>query len=615
MLDIQNPTAERGLLQVEESHARDLLGRCIGSGVGLHNSDLPLELRALIEQMFREGEIRVLVATSTLAQGVNLTCRNVISIPARLGNDSFTGHPAMLPLSVQSFRNQGGRAGRFNPGGNAAEFGRSILIALGEAEQQQLLGTCVHGEVEAIEAPISPAQVPKVVLDLINSRIVSTAADVSKLLTRSYSGMIAWNSSPHRIAVAVDEALACLTDAELITWRGASIQPTGLGQAACAFGIEMSTASFFAEFAREASEAPPCDFELLSVCTFSADGLLFPMAVTRSELNDQTYPRLIRGRLDLSKMSKTIRELLCPRGGFNDEAESALKKAVIAEAWISAASTAEVEERFMVFSGAIANLAAHLSWLSQAAAACALALGKSPEFCSRFQQLAHRLPCGVQPSGIALAALEVPGLSRNYIASLVRQGYGRPSDLYELDARSLARWIPIEVANRLMETIKKRYSKGNGLSAGGLFELFKRQVDRTAPSLPDLRGNVFPELQIDCSSPGMVLFRGSRVELPCLPFKLLLLLATHAPSIVAYERIEQELWPDTIVERQQISQHKSTIIRGFAPVCGADSAAGIIKAKSGAGLWLDLPPASIRLVSTSGPRVTRRDVEVSKAMR
>ncbi len=55
-------------------------GRCLERGVAFHISDLAAEERRIIEEEFRrpESQIRVVVATTTLAQGVNLPAETVI---------------------------------------------------------------------------------------------------------------------------------------------------------------------------------------------------------------------------------------------------------------------------------------------------------------------------------------------------------------------------------------------------------------------------------------------------------------------------------------------------------------------------------------------------------
>jgi len=74
-------------------------------GIGVHWGELPHEIRRLVEDGLRNGEIRVVVSTTTLAEGVNLPLKTII-VPAAL--------VASIPMDLSTFFNLAGRAGRPN---------------------------------------------------------------------------------------------------------------------------------------------------------------------------------------------------------------------------------------------------------------------------------------------------------------------------------------------------------------------------------------------------------------------------------------------------------------------------------------------------------------------
>lgn len=103
----------------EQRHALDILGaeiyrylgnhelvRYIRQGFALHHSDFPESVRLLIEDGFRRRFLRILVATSTLAQGVNLPIKTVIVGSIRRGLEEF--------VPMRDYKNIIGRAGRAN---------------------------------------------------------------------------------------------------------------------------------------------------------------------------------------------------------------------------------------------------------------------------------------------------------------------------------------------------------------------------------------------------------------------------------------------------------------------------------------------------------------------
>jgi len=83
----------------------------LGKGVGVHHAGISPEVRALLEWLTEEGELVALVATTTVAQGVNFPISNVILSthykPVRVG-ESFIKEK----LRPDEFWNIAGRAGR-----------------------------------------------------------------------------------------------------------------------------------------------------------------------------------------------------------------------------------------------------------------------------------------------------------------------------------------------------------------------------------------------------------------------------------------------------------------------------------------------------------------------
>ncbi len=73
-------------------------------GIAIHRGNLPAGVRIAVERLIRAGEIRIIVATTTLAQGVNLPIRTVLVRGLQQGQDSV--------VDAMTFWNIAGRAGR-----------------------------------------------------------------------------------------------------------------------------------------------------------------------------------------------------------------------------------------------------------------------------------------------------------------------------------------------------------------------------------------------------------------------------------------------------------------------------------------------------------------------
>ena len=148
----------------DESRASRELRECLRHGTAFHISDLERAEREAVEAAFRRGALRVLVATSGLAMGVNLPANVVIVADHIRGTERIT---------VAEYRNMAGRAGRWL---GDVTHGTSQLVAAHDAEVDYLWETFVLGEAEPLVsqlATMSPEDVA-LVLMVLDPRPVTT---------------------------------------------------------------------------------------------------------------------------------------------------------------------------------------------------------------------------------------------------------------------------------------------------------------------------------------------------------------------------------------------------------------------------------------------------------
>lgn len=75
----------------------------LGKGIGIHSGPLPRSVQRIMVRLFEEGEIDVLICTSTLIEGVNTNARTIVVYDKKLGRQN---------LDYFTFKNICGRAGR-----------------------------------------------------------------------------------------------------------------------------------------------------------------------------------------------------------------------------------------------------------------------------------------------------------------------------------------------------------------------------------------------------------------------------------------------------------------------------------------------------------------------
>lgn len=86
-----------------EVHTEHPLAECIMKGVAFHYGNMPSLVRTGVENLFKNGHIKIICCTSTLLQGVNLPAKHII-IDNPMSGDT--------PMTRADFLNLAGRAGR-----------------------------------------------------------------------------------------------------------------------------------------------------------------------------------------------------------------------------------------------------------------------------------------------------------------------------------------------------------------------------------------------------------------------------------------------------------------------------------------------------------------------
>jgi replicative superfamily II helicase len=146
------------------------LAQCLRGGVAFHISDLGPEERRIIEEEFRRpnASIRVIVATTTLAQGVNTPAETVVlpELSRQVGGGRVEWY------SVADYKNIIGRAGRLG----LTERGRAIVLSTSLASTSRVWNDYVKGSPEDIESTLLD---PRVDLHTVVLRVTTIAAERS----------------------------------------------------------------------------------------------------------------------------------------------------------------------------------------------------------------------------------------------------------------------------------------------------------------------------------------------------------------------------------------------------------------------------------------------------
>ena len=131
----------------EKTRLTDDLAEIVSNGAAFHHAGLNRDHRRIIETAFKEGYIKILSATPTLAAGVNLPARTVV-----IGNyRRFMPGYGMQPIKVLEYKQMSGRAGR----PQYDKEGVALLIASSEDEQDFLMEDYILSNPERIDSRLA----------------------------------------------------------------------------------------------------------------------------------------------------------------------------------------------------------------------------------------------------------------------------------------------------------------------------------------------------------------------------------------------------------------------------------------------------------------------------
>ncbi|MBI3034942.1 hypothetical protein HYY71_01340 [Candidatus Woesearchaeota archaeon] len=154
------------------------LAFCLKKGIAFHHAGLAQEQKNMIEDNFRDGNIKIICCTPTLALGVDLPAyRAVIKDLKR-----YTLH-GLSWIPVLDYMQMSGRAGR----PNYDNEGQSIAIALTNSEKEKIEERYINGFPEDIYSKLAVEPVLRTyVLSLIAANFTATKKQLFDFFDRTF---------------------------------------------------------------------------------------------------------------------------------------------------------------------------------------------------------------------------------------------------------------------------------------------------------------------------------------------------------------------------------------------------------------------------------------------
>lgn len=521
------PSAEgaiQELLTLEETASRDFLIGLLKKGVGLHHADLPWEQRELMERHFREGAVRILCSTSTLAMGINCPAKNVIIESRQWHYYRHYGRVDTRDLPRSIHENMAGRGGRF---GFIHDFGRAVLVTPSPFTRKVWMDHYIQGEFEPLEPPLREEEIGEYLINLIASGEGMTPGEMVTFLASTYTASLRWRETD-AIRNRVESTLErCLARGVIKRVGEGRFAATELGKITALKGIKLWTCLELVKWMKETDPKNVTDLEILFALALTEEAKRIYLPLPYREQRRKNYrSRMQKEVLYQQEEGKSLfKALFGPMERTAEEEARAIKKALLLSEWITPKGTCEIEQAYEVHSGAIRRIGEEFSWLAEAASAIASAISWPEGSVKKLSELSERLIYGVTAKGLGLSKIRLRGLGRTYIARLVREGYDSPEAIFQLPVEVLQKLLPERPARQLY----LHFHPGKP----GIPEEYPilRQEEHAVCEPPPSCSGLFTLLIHPAQQ--TLSYKGIPVELSLYPFRLLAALARTPGKVVS----------------------------------------------------------------------------------
>lgn len=438
----------RSLAELEESEATRALRRTLASGVAFHNAELTAGERRLVEAGFRNGAVRVLVSTTTLAMGVNLPTDVVVVADARRP-DRVGGAWRDVPISVIEYKNAAGRAGRL--GRRVA--GTALLLADDALERDTLFAEHVRGAVEPVTSQIPAQPLADLVFELLCGAVARSVDELTQFIAATFAFQTFYErvgGGLPAVRAAVEVAVRECVASGLIVASGAELVATQVARSFAAAGVSLRTAVRLARILERLATGPMARAEFVYEIAERAETGRYPFAPTRDPRPDLAPSG--EGCDPGSRLAQVLRQ-----PNLTEEQAHALTKAACLMEWMEGRDYRSLALRYRgAGRGRLQALGRSAAWLLETVARAGAVKSIRDESLAPIRAAALEARYGLPAALAPLARLRVTGISRENLRALFATD--RP-ELYEphliLDERpeSFAELLSSAQVVRLKEAI------------------------------------------------------------------------------------------------------------------------------------------------------------------
>ncbi|MAE42608.1 hypothetical protein CMO93_02465 [Candidatus Woesearchaeota archaeon] len=412
------------------------LARCINNGVAFHHAGLVSKQRELIEDNFREGVIKIICATPTLAYGLSLPAfRSILKDLRRYGPRGMAYIPVLEYLQMS------GRAGR----PEYDKFGESIVVAVSKNEKKKLYEKYILGEPEEINSKLAVEPVLRTyLLSLIAANFVNSRKEIIDFFGKTFWAFQFMDME--RLVFIIDKMLSLLEEWEFIMQEkedfsdadklnDGKIRATIMGKRVAELYIDPLTAYFFISCLRKGSDKKVNEFSFLQMISHTLE--IRPLLRVGVKDRESVQEKLVEFDSFLLEKEPSIYE---PE--YEDYVNS-VKTAFMFYEWIDEKDEEYLLENFNTRPGELRSKMAIADWLLYANSEISRILNFR-DLNKEIVKLRFRLKYGVKEELLPL--IKIKGIGRVRARKLHYNGIRDIKDVKNVDLGKLIQILGKQVA-------------------------------------------------------------------------------------------------------------------------------------------------------------------------
>ena len=434
------------------------LASCVKCGIAFHHAGLTSAQRKFVETNFRAGRIKCIVATPTLAAGVNLPARRVII----RDTTRFEAASGNSPLPVMEIKQMCGRAGRpgFDP------YGEAILIARSMEDSVHLMADYIECDSEPVISKLGNERVLKMhILGLIATEEVASVDDIIDFLRDSFYGS---GSELYGVEGAVENVVEFLAQEEMIKDDDGILSPLPFGKRVSDLYIEPESAVIL-KHALDKMKDDTEEMLILHAIASTPDVLgMYPKKNDRANLMDIYEHYTDDFLIDIPE-----------EGDYEFEYfMSDLKTACMVQDWISEKEEDVMLDQLGIGPGDIRSRVDSMDWLTYAMIEIATLF--RPEHVKRLRKMLTRIRYGVREELVELVSMR--GVGRARARTLYDNGIKGKRDIVDADFYTIAN-LP-RIGNALARSLKEQTDSFKGVPERPPAIVQPLKVDDPVPEKP-----------------------------------------------------------------------------------------------------------------------------------